>query len=84
MDSLQKQWWLIWAFAVVADRLLNSTTRERERERGGRVNMIFMEVDLGLIFLGVCFSCLWIERDQYHILILFLFCFVFFVFFFLG
>ena len=46
--------------------------------------MIFMEVDLGLIFLGVCFSCLWIERDQYHILILFLFCFVFFVFFFLG
>ena len=52
---------------MVADRLLNSTTieRERERERGGRVNMIFMEVDLGLIFLGVCFSCLWIERDQY-------------------
>ena len=55
MDSLQKQWWLIWAFAVVADRLLNSTTGEREREK---VIMIFMEVDLGLIFLGVCFSCL--------------------------
>ena len=46
--------------------------------------MIFMEVDLGLIFLGVCFSCLWIERDQYHILILFLFCFVLFCFFFSG
>ena len=74
---------------MVADRLLNSTTieRERERERGGRVNMIFMEVDLGLIFLGVCFSCLWIERDQYHILILFLLFFsflFFFFFFFLG
>ena len=47
--------------------------------------MIFMEVDLGLIFLGVCFSCLWIERDQYHILILFLLFFSFlFFFFFLG
>ena len=44
--------------------------------------MIFMEVDLGLIFLGVCFSCLWIQRDQYHILILFLLFFSFLFFFF--
>ena len=38
--------------------------KERERERGN--------------FLGVCSSCLWMVRNQYHILILF-FSFVFLV-----
>ena len=57
MDSLQKQWWLIWAFAVVADRLLNSTTieRERERERGGEGKYDIYGGRLGFDFFGCMF-----------------------------
>ena len=57
------------SIAVVADVLLNSTIEEREQRderenvveeqvRGKRhvekENMIFIVVDLGLIFLGIC------------------------------